>query len=43
MHHRVALDGVLEVGLLGLVRQLAVLEQVGDFEEVQFSASCSIG
>ena len=34
MHHRVTLDGVFEIGLLGRVRQLAVLQQVGDLEEV---------
>ena len=34
MHHRVILDGVLERPLLDSVRQLAVLEQIGDFEEV---------
>jgi hypothetical protein len=35
MHHGVVLDrGRLELALLGLGRQFAVLQQVGDFEEV---------
>jgi hypothetical protein len=34
MHHGVLLDRGLELALLGLVRQFAVLQQIGDFEEV---------
>ncbi len=34
VHHRVLLDGVFEIALLTGVRQLAVLQQIGHFEEV---------
>jgi hypothetical protein len=43
VHHRVTGHAVVEIFLLGLVRQFAVQEQVAGFEEVAFSASCSIG
>ncbi len=34
MHHRVARDAIIEIGLLGLGRQSAEQHQVAGFEEV---------
>ena len=34
MHHRVILDGIFKISFLLGVRQFAVFQQIGDFEEV---------